>query len=667
MKTLFTKLLLIGFANLLLAQSDTLRLQQLQQKLEQTASWETVQAAEELGDIYKVKSSCDTANFYYRKIIHTGKLLSNDTIEAQGYIDLAHTHRHCTGQLDSAVFYCEQVINRQKEKPGSVGAMDSEAYYLLGAIYLYNLFEIEKAYEYFQKNMQRAAELKHVSLYSKSAFGIANIYYHAAKDDDLINLVNHTIKTARSFKPILSKEDETRILHLEYMKACTYAMTSDDNEKRKEAATIAKKQLIADLKSKSNDSMIGTIADMINFFVPEIPQDTLLFYAEKGFIEVQNNANLQNGLEFLSAYGQLLNKAGKYKEAVPVFEAAQKHLEHEKRNFQMAKDIYGGLKEVHRALGETEKAFTFYDKYSEATDSLFEWERKNVVEEIETRYKRENQEAENAFLKSENEWVRTRANLSAFIGFLLLVLLGVGIYFYWRLRSNKKYLEKINASKNQLFTILAHDLKGPAYTFHNLSNKISFLIKKGDNKRMLDLAENFEKNGSRVSQIINSLLDWAISQKESIEMNPEQIIVKPEMDELIKELESLWLSKNIVIENKIPQETAYQFDFNSFKIVMRNLLTNAIKYSPSHSRIIIENDSQKDTVKVKDFGIGMPSAIIQDVLNEIPVKSQEGTAHEVGSGIGLSTCVKLVRKNGANILIDSKINEGTTVMLKMKN
>ena len=212
-----------------------------------------------------------------------------------------------------------------------------------------------------------------------------------------------------------------------------------------------------------------------------------------------------------------------------------------------------------------------------------------------------------------------------------------------------------------MFTIIAHDLKGPAASFSNLSFNVSHLIKNKKYDRLIELAEYYEKAGGKINYILVNLLDWAISQKDQFVHQPQQLNIKSEISKTIEELNYTIAQKNVKIENKVMPTASMYFDKNAFKIITRNLLHNAIKFSHKDSSIIVDHDEYG--LKIKDSGIGMSQSTIQKVIKKERVESTMGTNTEKGNGIGLSTCVKLAEQNKAKLQIESKIGQGTTFVL----
>jgi len=204
---------------------------------------------------------------------------------------------------------------------------------------------------------------------------------------------------------------------------------------------------------------------------------------------------------------------------------------------------------------------------------------------LEEKYETETKENENAQLLSQNKLIHTRFRLSTVIGSLLFGLLAISIYFFLKMRKNKKELEQINEGKNRLFAIVAHDLKGPAEAFSELSESVSYLLKTDQTDRLMALSEYYENAGKRLSYKLTNLLDWAISQKDNFVQNPQSLDMKNVVDNIIAELDYSIAKKELTIENKIDAEKSIYFDKDAFIVIIRNLLHNSIKFS--HTRNLL--------------------------------------------------------------------------------
>ncbi len=229
------------------------------------------------------------------------------------------------------------------------------------------------------------------------------------------------------------------------------------------------------------------------------------------------------------------------------------------------------------------------------------------------------------------------------------------------LKENESRLKELNATKDKLFSIIGHDLQGP------LSNIIGFseLIDKSYEHYSGEEIRNYNKIiyqlSQSVSQLLENLLTWSRSQRNQINITPRKI----SMQLIIEKCHSLLIHnishKQISFVNDIPPETIVYADEEMITVVMRNLISNAIKFTHRGGTITIFTRKENDTVVfgVKDTGVGIPEEKLQHMFKASTNYTNPGTEGETGTGLGLIICKDFVEKNGGKIWIESKQGEGS--------
>ncbi len=226
---------------------------------------------------------------------------------------------------------------------------------------------------------------------------------------------------------------------------------------------------------------------------------------------------------------------------------------------------------------------------------------------------------------------------------------------------NKK-LEKLNATKDKFFSIIAHDLRGP---IGNINQYLDFVIEDVESIGDKSLTEDLKtlKNVAKTSyELLESLLIWASSQKGSIIYNPELSYFYQLAQSNIDLFKQSAEKKQILIKNNIDPNLNCLFDYNMINTVIRNLINNAIKYTNENGEIVISsNENSKDIeISIIDNGIGITKLAI-DSLFEIDIKtfSKEGTYGEKGSGFGLILCKEFIDKHNGKIWVESELGKGS--------
>lgn len=234
------------------------------------------------------------------------------------------------------------------------------------------------------------------------------------------------------------------------------------------------------------------------------------------------------------------------------------------------------------------------------------------------------------------------------------------------LNEKNKELAELNATKDKFFSIIAHDIKNPVYGIKNLTDEFlrSFDELKFDEMREFVLALN--SSSSKLADLVEDLLLWARTQTKTINYNPTEINLKYIVDNTLSFYLETAKQKNIVLLNRIEENTYVYADANCLSTILRNLISNAIKFTNEggvvriFSTEIEEFGSLYEKISVQDNGIGIPYEIKDKLLQLDFHYSGLGTRNERGTGLGLSITNELVQLNGGRLWFESTPKIGTT-------
>jgi len=205
-------------------------------------------------------------------------------------------------------------------------------------------------------------------------------------------------------------------------------------------------------------------------------------------------------------------------------------------------------------------------------------------------------------------------------------------------------------------------LRKPALAFRGIAKKVKFLVSQNEFETLDKYGVALEKAAFSLNNLLDNLLNWALQQRSILPYNPIPIDVAQVTEEIYDFFNLLATEKGIALNIVIPESTMIFADINAYSTIVRNLLDNAIKYTPVGGSIdlTVEEEEQSVVMKVKDTGIGIESDKI-DALFELKAnKSVAGTAGEKGTGLGLTLVRDLVRLNKGEIKVKSQWNRGTT-------
>lgn len=233
-------------------------------------------------------------------------------------------------------------------------------------------------------------------------------------------------------------------------------------------------------------------------------------------------------------------------------------------------------------------------------------------------------------------------------------------------RQNEE-LKEVNAAKDKLFSIIAHDLRGPFAGFLGLLEGLAEDIDNFEKEEIIHTAEIMYKNARKIFELLNNLLEWSRLQLGKIEYSPELInlfLIIEEMSELFR---PVLVKKNIVFNNNIGPETFVMWDKNMLSTVLRNLISNAVKFTNKGGNIAVKAAYSGEGVEISisDTGIGIPENVLPGLFSINGSFSTQGTSGEKGTGLGLMLCSELINKNNGTIKVSSEAGKGTVFTITL--
>ena len=231
-----------------------------------------------------------------------------------------------------------------------------------------------------------------------------------------------------------------------------------------------------------------------------------------------------------------------------------------------------------------------------------------------------------------------------------------------RLREYADKLKDSNATKDKLFSIIAHDLRNPFNAFIGLSQMLLSDLEAGNSDMAVEYARMMNESAEQGYQLLVNLLDWSRQQRNAIVYTPQLFDVKDMINRSISLVATSAASKNITIEFTTDGEWILNNDEAIFSTVVRNLLSNAVKYTPDGGRVSIEiaDIVESYNISVKDSGVGIPADKLILLFSGDSVVSTPGTDSEKGTGLGLMLCSDFVRMLGGEIWVESEEGRGST-------
>ncbi len=230
------------------------------------------------------------------------------------------------------------------------------------------------------------------------------------------------------------------------------------------------------------------------------------------------------------------------------------------------------------------------------------------------------------------------------------------------LRESEEKLRELNAQKDKFFSIIAHDLKSPFNAIIGFSELLTDKIDKKDYHGIAKYSKIIGQSSQRAMDLLMNLLEWSRVQTGRIAFNPENLRLADLIGDSMLLLDDIAGSKAITIKKAIPYEITVIADRSMIGTVLRNLISNAIKFTGQGGEVNIsaEKRAKEIVIAISDNGIGIEATRLEKLFRIDESYSTPGTNSEKGTGLGLILCKEFVEKNGGKIWVESKEGMGTT-------
>lgn len=377
----------------------------------------------------------------------------------------------------------------------------------------------------------------------------------------------------------------------------------------------------------------------------------------------------------------LYNETGDYNTAIKY---AKESLDISKKigSLKWQKHAYRHLSDAYQGLDNYKIALEYRDLWIETKDSIFNTERVKAIADIQARYESEKKEKQIIKQKSEIEKQITQRNMFI-IAFGLMIIFALIVLSSYRqkrkanillaeqknkieatnlvLEKQKHDLEQANATKNKFFSIIAHDMLSPFNAIIGLSKILLEEHSEIDNKERERLIKSVVNSSGSAYNLLENLLEWSRTQTDDISLHPDTYDVNFLLSSPLLYIENSAKDKNIEVVNMVNTKFPVLADIDMLKTVLRNLNSNAVKFTPEGGEITIRAwQTETETFfSIEDSGVGI-SKEKQKILFDITKKTNTlGTNREKGTGLGLILCKEFVEKHGGEIWVESEVNNGS--------
>jgi two-component system NtrC family sensor kinase len=573
-----------------------------------------------LRDIAFYHSNGDSILLYSNKLINFAKELANESFIAKGYFQLAYGYR-LLGDYKKSTEILFATIRKYEDVGDKFGIATS--YLAIGDIYNVSNNH-DNSVLYYKKAISELRQLKDSIELASALSNIGDEYFNHNELDSALSYLLESKDIFQRIKYEIGVAYALGNIGLVYAKLDMNGLA----EGHINQATI----ILEKLGDKYPIAVYQTY--MADIYKEKGDMKTALLYAAKSL-----KIGLEEGLK------------------------------------EQIRDANLKLSELYQVDKNFEKAYHFQSQYLAYRDSINNDETIQKIADLRTEYEVSKKQIEVDLLNSSAENQRILV-----INLVLIVLLIAALaYLYYhrsqvRLRVNKlkssqklemeaqrDQLELLNETKDKFFSIISHDLRSPVANFKGVSHILKKLIEANDKDKLRRLCDQLDKSASELTTLLDNLLYWALNQQGRFPYNPERVDIYPIIASTMSVLESMAKSKNIELTQVIEGKIELFVDKNSAETIIRNLISNSLKFTNEGGEISITVSESVNMaeIKITDTGVGMSEEVIKSLFDFKAKKSKWGTSGEKGVGLGLLLVNDFVVLNGGSIEVQSEVGVGS--------
>ena len=577
------------------------------------------------------------------------------------------------------------LAKKQNDKAGV-----ADAYNTLGLLND-NQGNYEEALHYYLQSLKLFEELDDQEAVGVAYNNLGQFYYSQGNNQLALEYLEKALHLANKTKDELSKGYIYNNLALIY-----------DDQKDFSKALIHYKKAIH-VYTELKDS-VGTAVSLHNIswlYFGKENYDSALLYAKKALKLDFKNKDIEGIAADFQLQGEIYQQLGDYKKAILNY---HRGLE-EARKVNVApieSEIYRSLAESYYSNKEFDKAIFFLENYSATNDSIFNQNNFNHIATIQAKYDAKLQEKEISLLQSQKKlnslslsFRQTFTYLLIGSGGILLVLLvllflqnrennrtnkvlnaqiaeinknNATLTQYNReLKESRNKLKEFNETKDKFFSIISHDLKSPLNSLTGLLQLLTLQSDSLTQEELMHLAKSLGHSIDNLSDLLDNLLQWSMSQMGRIEREPRRVNLKQLVQENLDLLKLNAEAKKIKLKSAVGSDVTVYADVNMVSFIVRNLLTNAIKFTSPGGSIVVSGEVKGADAYfiVQDDGVGISAENLNKLFKIGQNFTTQGTSKEKGTGLGLVLCKEFVEKNNGQITVESVPKKGTTFTITL--
>ncbi len=404
----------------------------------------------------------------------------------------------------------------------------------------------------------------------------------------------------------------------------------------------------------------------------EFHEKALQISREIGDIEGEaiNSENLGNNLA----------KQQKYRQAVVYLKEALRIAKRENYTNQKV-SILKTLGEIYKQAGDFEKASEYAFQYAFLQDSLNQAKNQQSLAEMKTKYEAEQKNQQIELLTQSNEIQELNIQKQRVWSYSLLAILAlvaILAFVLWKqyqlklktsqlLAEKNKELETLNATKDKLFAIIAHDLKNPLSAFRTITSSLSENLLEISKEEIEYFLKSLESSANQLYGLLQNLLSWSISQINQLPYEPESLKIQTVVESNFALLSANANEKSISLSHELSETDLVFADRSMLRTILRNFIGNAIKFTLQNGEIKVFAQSNKENtrIEVADNGMGISESDLKKLFRIEEDITKIGNSPEKGTGLGLVLCQELAQKMNGRVGATSELGKGSVFYVEI--
>lgn len=337
--------------------------------------------------------------------------------------------------------------------------------------------------------------------------------------------------------------------------------------------------------------------------------------------------------------------------------------------------------QIYEKQGNYKQALDYFKQSKSISDSIFSQSLHEQLAQFQNKYDLFNKDREISLLRKEKEIQelfihKQKYTLWFFITVCILFLL-ISILVFNRyktkqrlfkvLKSTNIELHESNAAKDRIFSLLAHDLKNPISAIYGISHFMSSELDHIKTQELKEYLEQISTSSKGTLEVIENVMQWTLIRKGQHKHEVMEIQLNDTVNHVFQLFSTEVKKKNILLTSTVDPLITIVSDRNMINTVLRNVISNAIKFSRKNGQITVGANQKNGfwEIFITDNGVGISKENIEKILNPEKVYTTLGTSKEKGSGLGLMLCIEWLHKKEGDLTITSTEDKGTTIIIKI--